>query len=117
MPLVCLAQPAEAQAAIERVARDIGAKLLTESRDWTSDISLVPSLPGAHQIRNANLAWQMLAAQDRLPVQRQPSRRAIAAATWPARFQRLADGPLTNGTETWLDGAHNPDAAAALAAL
>ncbi|MCY7280177.1 MAG: bifunctional folylpolyglutamate synthase/dihydrofolate synthase [Sphingomonas bacterium] len=117
VPLVCLAQPVEAQAAIECVAATIGAPLKLEARDWRLDPSLVPALPGAHQIRNANLAWVMLAAQDRLPVPRAAFTHAIAAATWPARFQRLADGPLTNGIETWLDGAHNSDAAASLAAL
>ena len=116
-PLVCLAQPDDALAAVERVAADAGAPLILEGRDWQLDPALIPSLPGDHQIRNANLAWQMLAAQDRLPVPRATFVHAIAAATWPARFQRLADGPLTNGVETWLDGAHNPDAAAALAAL
>lgn len=117
IPLVSLAQPAEAETAIERVASDVGAQLLLEGRDWQLDPTLIPSLPGAHQVRNANLAWQMLAAQDRLAVPRATFARAIAAATWPARFQRLADGPLTDGIETWLDGAHNPDAAAALAAV
>ena len=117
VPLVCLAQPAEAEGSIERVATEVGARLLLEDRDWALDPSLVPALPGAHQVRNANLAWQMLAAQDRLSVPRNVFRDAIANASWPARFQRLADGPLTQGVETWLDGAHNPDAAAALAAL
>ncbi|MES2905211.1 MAG: folylpolyglutamate synthase/dihydrofolate synthase family protein [Pseudomonadota bacterium] len=117
VPLACLAQPAEAQAAIERASEEVGALLLLEGRAWQLDPSLIPALPGAHQIRNANLAWQMLAAQEHLPVARNIFTRAIANATWPARFQRLADGPLTNGVETWLDGAHNPDAAAALAAL
>ena len=41
----------------------------------------------------------------------------LSSVQWPARFQRLADGPLTNGIETWLDGAHNVEAARALAAL
>jgi len=117
VPLICLAQPAEAEAAIAQVAASVGAHLLLEGRDWTYDPSLVPALPGAHQIRNANLAWQMLVAQGNLPVSRAIFARAIAAAIWPARFQRLTDGPLTNGVETWLDGAHNPDAAAALAAV
>ena len=117
VPLVCLAQPDDALAAVERVAADAGAPLILEGRDWQLDPTLVPTLPGAHQVRNANLAWQMLAAQDRLPVSRATFARAIATTTWPARFQRLADGPLTNGVETWLDGAHNPDAAAALAAV
>ncbi len=117
VPLVCLAQSSEAEAAIKRLTNNVGAELLLENRDWQIDSTLVPALPGAHQIRNANLAWQMLAAQHRLPVSRDTFAKAIASATWPARFQRLADGPLTKGVETWLDGAHNPDAAAALAAL
>ena len=116
VPLVSLAQPVDAQQAIERAAADIGANLWLEGRDWQLDSTLIPALPGKHQIRNANLAWQMLAAQHRLPVPRATFAKAIATAIWPARFQRLADGPLTNGVETWLDGAHNPDAAAALAA-
>ncbi len=117
VPLVCLAQPADALTAISRVAANIGAPLLLEGRDWRNDPSLVPALPGAHQVRNANLAWQMLAAQNHLKVPRATFAAAIAVTSWPARFQRLADGPLTKGIETWLDGAHNPDAAAALAAL
>ena len=116
IPLVSLAQPAEALAAIDRVAADTGAMLLLEGRDWQLDPSFIPTLPGAHQVRNANLAWQMLAAQSALAVTDAQFRTGLAAATWPARFQRLANGPLTQGVETWLDGAHNADAAAALAA-
>ena len=59
----------------------------------------------------------MLAAQSVLAVPRAEFETGLATANWPARFQCLPDGPLTNGIETWLDGAHNPDAAAALAAL
>ena len=116
IPLVSLAQPAEALAAIDRVAADTGAMLLLEGRDWQLDPSFIPTLPGAHQVRNANLAWQMLAAQSALAITDAQFRTGLAAATWPARFQRLANGPLTQGVETWLDGAHNADAAAALAA-
>ena len=117
VPLVALAQPKVAETAIMRVAAEAGALLIFEARDWTIDRSLVPSLSGAWQVRNANLAWQMLQAQSRLTVTAAQFRKGIAAATWPARFQRLGDGPLTNGRETWIDGAHNPDAAQALAGL
>jgi dihydrofolate synthase/folylpolyglutamate synthase len=117
VPLVCLAQPVAARRAIEQVTTSVGATLSLEGRDWTIDETLSPALPGAHQVRNANLAWQMLVAQRRLAVGRDSFLEGIANATWPARFQRLADGPLTGGTETWLDGAHNADAAAALAAV
>jgi dihydrofolate synthase/folylpolyglutamate synthase len=37
----------------------------------------------------------------------------IRAARWPARLQRLGEGPLTArvpGRTVWLDGGHNPDA-------
>ena len=117
VPLVSLAQPDEAERAIGEVASENGATLLLEARDWTLDPTLRPALPGAHQVRNANLAWQMLAAQSVLAVSPAEFAAGLATATWPARFQRLPDGPLTHGIETWLDGAHNPDAAAALAAL
>ena len=45
---------------------------------------------------------------------------AARAARWPARMQRLARGPLLDllpeGSALWLDGGHNPAAAAAVSA-
>jgi dihydrofolate synthase/folylpolyglutamate synthase len=117
IPLVCLAQAEEAEAAIIRVAAEAEAPLLLEGRDWNADPSLIPAMPGPWQVRNANLAWQMLRAQDALPVAMEQFREGLASADWPARFQKLADGPLTKGLGTWIDGAHNPDAANALAGL
>ncbi|HEX6219433.1 MAG TPA: folylpolyglutamate synthase/dihydrofolate synthase family protein [Sphingomicrobium sp.] len=117
VPLVLLAQDAEAEQEIVRIAQERGALVRLEGRDWQSDPSLTPAMPGEHQVRNANLAWQMLAAQDRLPVDRNAFLAGLAVARWPARFQLLSDGPLTGGHPTWLDGAHNPSAAAALAGL
>jgi len=115
VPLVSLAQPREAEAAIAEVAAERGATLLLEDRDWSVDPDLLPSLAGAHQRRNAGLAWEMLSEQDRLTVPRDTFLRAIARVQWPGRFQQLKTGPLTNGVATWVDGAHNPAAAAALA--
>ena len=117
VPLVSLAQPPAAEAAIAEAAAERGTTLLLEGRDWKLDPGLVPALPGRHQLRNANLAWAMLSAQSRLSVSRSDFLEAIRKASWPARFQRLDDGPLTRGVETWVDGAHNPEAAAALAAV
>ena len=107
-PLVSLAQPPEAEQAIAKVAADTGAQLLLEGRDWTVDLTLVPSLPGLHQVRNANLAWQMLAAQGELAIPRGTFVDAIRTVGWPGRFQKI-------DRATWVDGAHNPAAAAALA--
>ncbi len=116
IPLVSLAQPAEAKAAIVETASEVGAPLLLEGRDWQLDPGFKPALAGAHQQRNANLAWQMLRAQDRFTVTRDQFEQGLAQVRWPARFQRLADGPLASA-ETWVDGAHNPQAAEALAEL
>jgi dihydrofolate synthase/folylpolyglutamate synthase len=117
VPLVVLAQAPEAEAAILKAADDRGAPVLLEGRDWTSDPSLRSSLLGEHQVRNANLAWQMLQAQDQLVIGRASFLSGLTSAQWPARFQQLADGPLAHGKETWLDGAHNVEAARAVAEL
>jgi dihydrofolate synthase/folylpolyglutamate synthase len=117
VPLICLAQPREAEDVIARIAEDRGAPLLLEGRDWAVDPTLKPGLAGRHQRRNASLAWQMLRAQDSLRVSRQVFAEAITKVEWPARFQRLGDGALTMGRVTWLDGAHNPEAAETLAEL
>lgn len=115
VPLVSVAQLPEAEAAIAEVAEERGAPLLLEGRDWTVDPEIRPGLIGAHQRRNAGLAWTMLSAQDKLSVKRDTFLDAIKAAQWPARFQQLGDGPFTRGTATWIDGAHNAAAAVALA--
>jgi dihydrofolate synthase/folylpolyglutamate synthase len=115
VPLVSLAQPPEAEAAILRVAAERGAPLLLEGRDWHVDAALVPALPGPHQLRNANLAWAMLQSQQAIAVPRDAFLRGLQSARWPGRFQRLAAGPVGDRA-TWIDGAHNGDAARALAA-
>ncbi len=112
VPLVSLAQVPEAEAAIIRSAAERGAPLLLEGRDWAVDSDLQPGLAGRHQKQNAGLAWAMLQAQRALRVDRHVFLDAIAAAQWPARFQKLA-----GRAATWVDGAHNPAAAQALGQL
>lgn len=115
VPLVSVAQAPEAEAVISRVASERGAPLLLEGRDWAVDPELKPGLAGPHQAQNAGLAWTMLSAQDTLDVSPETFHRAIRDAHWPGRFHRLANGPLVRDVPTWIDGAHNPAAAAALA--
>ncbi len=112
IPLFCLAQPPGALARIAAVAAQAGAPLYLEACDWQPDPTLTPSLAGAHQRSNANLAAQMLRAQG---IPDSAIRTGVSAATWPARFQHLPDGPLTRDGPIWIDGAHNPAAAALLA--
>jgi len=112
VPVVCLAQLPKAIARIERVTTAAGAPLLLEGRDWQIDATLQPGLAGAHQLRNANLAAQMLRLRG---IPESAIRTGISTTTWPARYQRLADGPLTTTGPIWIDGAHNAAAAEVLA--
>lgn len=119
VPIVSLAQTPEAEDVIESIAEKVGAPLMLEGRDWAVDPALVPALSGPHQVRNANLAWQMLAAQNLVTVDRGAFLKGIATARWPARMQLLGEGPLTArlpGRRIWVDGGHNHDASSAIAA-
>lgn len=111
VPLICLDNPPAALAAIAKVSGQIKAPLLLEGRDWKLDHELKPKLSGQHQLRNANLAAQMLL---RFGLNDAAIHAGIAAATWSARLQRLAPGPVARDREVWIDGAHNPAAALAL---
>lgn len=80
-----------------------------------------PVLAGKHQHRNYMLAVAMLRNQDRIPIPFFALEAAGTSARWPARMQRLSPGPLTallpQGSDVWLDGAHNPAAAQVVAAF
>ncbi|WP_342249787.1 bifunctional folylpolyglutamate synthase/dihydrofolate synthase [Sphingomonas sp. OTU376] len=80
----------------------------------------LPAMAGPHQPANLSLAIAMLRHQQALTV---PDAAFAATATgtrWPARMQKLGDGPLLHllppGSELWLDGGHNEAAAAAVSA-
>ncbi|CAM3221715.1 Dihydrofolate synthase/folylpolyglutamate synthase [Sphingomonas antarctica] len=103
---------AAVNAVIDDAIRARGGVPLIEGRDWQIDATLTPGLVGPHQLRNANLAAQILRE---FGIEDGAIRRGIASARWPGRLQRLADGPLTQGRTIWIDGAHNDDAARAVA--
>ena len=133
-PLVTMRYEPPIAGAVEAVADGAGADLVVEGRDWSVEpagdgllyrdrsgsLSLsAPALAGLHQTQNAGLAVAMLRHQDRLLLSERALRDAPALARWPARLQRLNDGPVVRalgGREAWLDGGHNPDAARAVAA-
>ena len=127
-------QPPAAMAVIDARAGDIGAPLLRRDTDWRIETvdgglrfeidgkatALPPSaLPGAHQPDNAGLALACLARLDGFDIDDRALAAAMTDVDWPARLQRLTDGPLAEllpaGTELWLDGGHNPAAAELLA--
>ena len=131
-PLIAGCSHPEAMAAVRRAAMSAGAELVDGSQEasWREPARrggagelatrrrthrLRPSLAGAHQ--TANLALAVLAAE-RLRELGWPAIDAAAIAAgaercrWPARLETV-DLP---GRQVLLDVAHNPDAAAGLAA-
>jgi dihydrofolate synthase/folylpolyglutamate synthase len=132
-PVVVARQRSEAQAVIEAEAAALGAPMRLMGRDfdaWREGGRLVvqlpdalldlpaPSLPGEHQFANAGLAVAALDAVGALPIGEAAAAAGVSTAVWPARFQRIDRGPLAQlaaGSDLWLDGAHNPHAAHALA--
>lgn len=82
-----------------------------------SDLPL-PALAGRHQFANAAAAIMAVNAVG-IRLGDKDIEQAMLDVTWPARMQKLENGPLTDlapeGSGVWLDGGHNPDAAAACA--
>ncbi len=136
VPLVSLLYPPAIGSVIAQVARDKGARWLPRGSAWdvsvrrgrprytdefgTLDLPL-PRLPGRYQAMNAALAVAMLRHQTALDLPDDALRDAMTRVEWPARMQKLSDGPLLRplpvGSELWLDGGHNPSAARAVAEL
>ncbi|MEM8822356.1 MAG: folylpolyglutamate synthase/dihydrofolate synthase family protein [Pseudomonadota bacterium] len=88
-------------------------RLVFEDETGLMDLQL-PRLLGAHQIQNAGTAVAALRALDRA----RGAEDAMRNVHWPARMQRLRNGPLVDmagAAELWLDGGHNPAAGAAIA--
>ena len=127
----CVVGPQEDAAleVIEAKAAKVGAALLVHGQHWQVweengrlvyqdengllDLPL-PNLIGAHQVQNAGAAIAALRALGKSDA---ACEAAITTAEWPARLQRLRQGPLVQAAgqaELWLDGGHNPAAGHAL---
>lgn len=90
-------------------------RLVYQDENGLLDLPL-PNLPGPHQVQNAGAA---IAALRLLGRGEAACEAAVTRAHWPARMQRLRQGPLVDlapQVELWLDGGHNPAGGAAVAA-
>ncbi len=135
VPGVISAQRPQAMAPIAMRAEEIGTPLLLEDRDWRIAPGAAgfryegprwkldlpkPGLPGAHQFHNAGAALACLEQLSGFKLGETALAEGVASARWPARLQRLTQGPLARMLperwQLWLDGAHNPHGARALAA-
>jgi dihydrofolate synthase / folylpolyglutamate synthase len=135
VPLITQAYTPSMMQTIETVAVQAKAKHLLRKAAWDAvayegrlhyrdeagKLSLpLPRMTGAHQVDNAALAVAMLRHQTAITVPEAALAAAMEWTRWPARLQLLGPGPLTDvlpqTSEVWLDGGHNADAGAAIAA-
>jgi dihydrofolate synthase/folylpolyglutamate synthase len=131
VPVIVGPQSEEGLAVIEDRAARMGAPAWIYGQHWSAfedrgrlvyqdengllDLPL-PNLPGPHQIQNAGAA---IAALRMLGRDEAACEAAVTKAFWPARMQRLRQGPLVDlapTVELWLDGGHNPAGGEAVAA-
>ncbi|WP_296640256.1 bifunctional folylpolyglutamate synthase/dihydrofolate synthase [Roseinatronobacter sp.] len=129
VPCVVATQGDEAIDVIEARAARLGAPLMVQGQHWhvmteagrlvyqdetgLLDVPL-PRLAGPHQVQNAGTAIAALRALGHGA----GADAAVTRAEWPARMQRLRQGPLVDalpGGTLWLDGGHNPAAGQAIA--
>lgn len=133
-PLVTLAYEPHIAAVIAQKAADAGARWLPMKEAWDAALyrerlhyrdeagridTPLPRLPGPHQAMNLALALAMLRHQEVLHIGEAALNAAPLWAHWPARLQRLSQGPLVarlgEARAIWLDGGHNPAAGEAIA--
>jgi dihydrofolate synthase / folylpolyglutamate synthase len=133
-PLLCQKYAPSMLQEVAKQAMRTGAKLIDRGELWDAvpyegrlhyrdakgKLTLpLPRMAGPHQADNAALAIAMLRHQSAITIPESALAAAMEWTKWPARMQRLADGPLTAllpaGSEVWLDGGHNVDAGLALA--
>jgi dihydrofolate synthase/folylpolyglutamate synthase len=128
-------QPKDAIDALEREAARLSVPLRAAGQDWMTteehgrlvyqDVDGLLDLPaprlfGRHQYVNAGTAIATLRGIGTPRIPPAAYEEGLIKADWPARMQRLAQGRLValapQGSEVWLDGAHNPEGGRAVAA-
>jgi dihydrofolate synthase/folylpolyglutamate synthase len=126
----------DARAVVARRAAEINARLVDVATAYRSDVAPAPregcyrvsvrpaaggptieftlSLAGRHQAENAvaAVAAARLLAERGFPVTDEAIVRGLESVRWPGRLDRVGDAPAV-----YIDGAHNPAGARALAAF
>ena len=104
---------------IAKRAEDVGAPLYRLKAHFIDAMPEDLGLLGEHQRANAALAAMAVQLFGNSTIIGQNAIfEGARNVVWPARMQRLKDGPLTAlapDQEIWLDGGHNPHAARAIA--
>lgn len=146
VPLVLAAQAEAAAAVILARAEALQVPVSMQGRDWQAQLQPAtaaaggmdtgglryqgvaggwqqlpaPALVGMHQAQNAGAALTAVLLLTDLPLSPHAMAEGLTQVRWPARLQPLHHGvavrALPSGWRLYLDGAHNPHGAAALAA-
>ena len=137
VPVISHPQRAEVLNVLAKVAIEQGAPLYAGGLDWQAESTETgfrytgldgavrdypaPALHGAHQHGNAAAVLACLEAiRETLPVTEAAISAGLKSAHWPARLQPLLNSPLLEklprAAALWLDGGHNPQGGAVLAA-
>jgi dihydrofolate synthase/folylpolyglutamate synthase len=129
-PAILAEQQAIALGVLREEARAAAASILAAGQDWQSgwegDAFIYDGetlkvrapwlgLPGRHQSQNAGAACAALEVIDDPRISPEDMAAGLRETVWPARLQRLKPGPLAGDAAIWIDAAHNPGGAAALA--
>jgi dihydrofolate synthase/folylpolyglutamate synthase len=128
----------DAEAAIDAAARQVDAplrlygtdfiaheeqgRLIYQDTDGLMDLPL-PRLEGRHQFENAAVAIAAAKAFFGHALAPETVAAGLRTVNWPGRLQRLKEGPLVaaagepegEAPDIWVDGGHNPAAAAVIA--
>lgn len=118
-PAVSAIQGEEAAIALAAESEKTGSPLSFLTPEDMARIKTPLSLWGVHQVSNAALAAKALETAG-FPLSDAIIANGTATAKWPARMQRLSEGPVTalvDHIPVWLDGGHNPHAGRALSAV
>lgn len=117
-PVVSAAQKDEAARVLTARSLDLAAPITFLRAQHYMDLPKKIGLAGIYQRDNAALAALALKTWGHPAITKKAIRKGAKTTDWPARLQRLKDGPLTRsvgGGEVWLDGGHNRHAAHAVA--
>ena len=134
-PAIIGQQGPEALKVIKLKAEETGSPLFIFQRDWniTETKSAIkfevegstsyfekPNLKGIHQIQNAGIAIAATHYLKKvLPIKNGSIDQGLLTVKWPARLQKINEGPLINilptNVELWIDGGHNQNASLLIA--
>ena len=134
-PAVIAPQHSESDDVIRNVLRMTKTKGYLFERDWHISADLdgatmtysdihgslnlpLPTLKGAHQVINCGTAIALARHQSAVAITDAAIKAGIGWVRWPARMQHLEGTPyndlLSEGSDLYLDGGHNPAAAKVL---